>query len=229
MQVRDLLGDEDASVWCRETLEGLPNGNYLKPAVWAEHESRTEYFGVSLGVRSFVRPLYLYIKLSQLRKINSGHTRLKLEEVDAFQSMDRRIMIEERAYHEKSKYNKAIDPCKSCETFFGPTKNWPRASSINLPPFGNCAEYDIIRTENLDYYLASSCVIRLWSDVEVACKEQFRAFKELTKKLDGPGNLSKTEILQTYHTSTCNAKPKVLVFNFWRGEYKLIAQEWPPK
>jgi hypothetical protein len=45
-------------------LETLPDENHLKPEVWAEvqeHKNKPECFGVSLGVRSFVRSYTLLL------------------------------------------------------------------------------------------------------------------------------------------------------------------------
>jgi hypothetical protein len=92
-QVRDLFdgNHKEASIFGRKFLESLPDVNYLKPPVWAEvveDKKKPECFGVSLGVRTFVRPLFLYIKLTQLRR--NGNNHVKLEDVNAFQSMYRK-------------------------------------------------------------------------------------------------------------------------------------------
>ena len=54
-------------------LEELSDMNYFKPVVWAQEWRQPDlHHGVSLGVRTFVRPLYLYIKLNQLKNVQDG-------------------------------------------------------------------------------------------------------------------------------------------------------------
>ena len=90
----------------------------MKPAVFAYHRDRPEFYGVSIGVGPFVRPLYLYNKLLQLR--DGTRDRLDSRDVTA-------VKIK----------GKAIAPCTSCQYFFN--------GGVNvLCPIGNCAEYDVL-------------------------------------------------------------------------------------
>ena len=251
-----MLGNNEfAAAIGKSILECLPDMNKLKPKMWAQHKERKECFGVSLGVRSYVRSLFLYTKLSQLRKIEREYRGVRLQDVDAFRHMD--IMIPD----ERSEYAVPAQPCLSCRIFFHPDKRTnperTRFQGGSCPPFGNCAEYDVIRTENLDYCLAFPDVKALWDDVESACNMQFKAFKDLARKLDGPGRPPRrpprnamlqtyhtamlrtyhtamlrtyhTAMLRKYHTTTRKAETKVLRYK-WdssRREHKLIADVWP--
>ena len=68
----------------KKFLESLHDTNNLKPKVWAQQREKTRFFGVSLGVRSFVRPLYLYIKLRELRNSKDKYNTVKLQVVVAY-------------------------------------------------------------------------------------------------------------------------------------------------
>ena len=199
-----MLGNNaDAAETYRMILgKGLPDGNFLKPVVWAEHKSCKEYFGVSLGVRAFVRSLYLYIKLSQLTKIKNGRADVKLQDVEAFRCVNRKKDYDESV---KSEYKEPIRACKSCQIFFNPEAK-PTAENIN--DFGNCAEFDVIQpAAKLNSYLNSPKVAGHWENVKEACEEQFRAFTVLSGGLEKPED--RNEMLQTYHTDT---QRKVLMY-----------------
>ena len=71
IQVRDLYGNRaGAGEVSRGFLRNLPPKNRLRLVVWAECKTDPDhpevYYGVSLGVRHFVRPLYLHTKLCKL-------------------------------------------------------------------------------------------------------------------------------------------------------------------
>ena len=149
----------------RQHLECLPDRNYLKPMIWAEHKNKPECFGVSLGVRSFVRPLYLGIKLSQLR---NDENVVKLEDVNAFQSMDRNMSS-------KYKKNNIKPPCHSCQIFFEKERNFSL--------FGNCAEYDAIGTASSNGKLREIKKRQDWVEFELACKKHLTEFSKLTSDL----------------------------------------------
>ena len=51
--------------------------------VWAKHNKKPECCGVSLGVRTFVRPLFLHIKLTDLRNLANGGNGVNLSDVKA--------------------------------------------------------------------------------------------------------------------------------------------------
>ena len=231
-QVQDIQGNtEAAGTNGKSILEALPDLNKLKPAVWAEHKKKKECFGVSLGVRSYVRSLYLYRKLSQLRKMKDQD--IALQNVHAHRH-------KKKGKGKATKYKKPKPPCPSCKIVFDPsTFNSKDAEKPpeKVPFFGNCAEYDVIRTGKLDSCLVS-IANSLWNDVELACIKQFSAFTELTRKLDEPNNTSRNDILQTYHTKTHEAKTKVLRYEWDRNVMntaepnimntaKLVTVVWP--
>ena len=137
----------------------------------------------------------------------------------------------------KTKYSKLRDPCISCQIFFDGKSFDPEStrSEEDYPPFGNCAEYDVIRTKKLSRYLGSADVKSEWSNVEKACTNQFLAFKEFSqnpgRELDGPEKTSENGMLQAYHKTTRTPKMKVLRYE-WdpsQAENKLIAVVWPPE
>ena len=156
--------DKAASIVGREWLESLPNGNSLKPAMWAEQKEKPERFGVSVAVSSFVRSFFLYIKLRQLRRTNNNEA-VKLEDVNAYQRMNNNP-------RDKSKYNEVTKPCVSCQIVFDGFK------SFNY--LGNCAEYDVIQTKELDALL----IKEPWNVLERYCQKQFDAFKKLSEKVE---------------------------------------------
>ncbi len=118
IQVRDLFDNlKKARKISREFLRGLPDKNKLRPEVWAEGRKNPVCYGVSLGVRYFVRPLYLYTKLRLLRP-NVENDRLEGVIALAIKKDD---LVKQ--------------PCITCQRFFG---------FISFPIIGNCAEYDVI-------------------------------------------------------------------------------------
>ena len=71
-----------------------------------------------------------------------------------------------------------------------------------------------------------------------ACRQQFLAFIEFTGQLDEPNNTSRNDILRTYHTTTHEAKTKVLRYEWDRNVMntaepnimntaKLVTVVWP--
>ena len=118
IQVRDLYcNDKDARLISQRFLKNLRDENKLRPEVWAECRENPVCYGVSLGVRHFVRPLYLYTKLRQLRpNVKSD----QLEGVIAFPIKEDDL---------------GKQHCITCQRFFG---------FISPPIIGNCAEYDVI-------------------------------------------------------------------------------------
>ena len=106
IQVRGMLNTDHGEVLStvgRTFLEQLPDTNSLKPKVWAHQISKPGNFGVSLGVRNFVRPLYLCIKLTQITQLRNVE-KCKLEDVKAIK-MRGNYMVK--------------DPCVSCQKSFG--------------------------------------------------------------------------------------------------------------
>ena len=152
------------SVIGRRWLRQLESKNGLKPEVWAQHRSKKESsgYGVSLGVRSFVRPLYLYTKLCQLR--NSENSPLvSLKDVIAFTIEDDNVK----------------QPCITCQCTFGFTR---------FPIIGNCAEYDVIGTVH-PHLLQTEHWKEQWKEkwkvFESACQQHLAAFNNFNAmKLD---------------------------------------------
>ena len=167
--------------------------------------------------------------MNKLRNLENCYDGVKLKDVNAFQSIERKNMKESK----KSKYKKSKDenklkvkpPCVSCKIFFD---GFHEESNGSSNPFANCAEYDVIRTPNLDYVLGYNERRKHWIDFKSACKEHFRAFNELTQKLDEPGNPSQNEIMETYCTNTRNAKILKYKWNSFRHGYELVGEDWPP-
>ena len=155
IQVRDLFDDrEKASKVSRHFLRtGLADGNKLRPVVWAKHKKNPVCYGVSLGVRHFVRPLYLYTKLRQLRPSVIA-TRPVLEKVIAFPI--------------KENDNKK-QPCITCQRFFG---------FISSPIIGNCAEYDVIGNVHPNLLQTEQ-----WQQFKSACQQHFDAFKTMMQDI----------------------------------------------
>lgn len=117
LQVRNLFPNcKKVSSVGRSFLKSLPEVNYFKPTVWAQHKRKAGCYGVSLAVQPFVRPLYLYTKLSQLKRVEDGQISLK----DVIAMKINRLN------------DHIIQPCVGCQCYFG---------FISYPPFGNCAEY----------------------------------------------------------------------------------------
>jgi hypothetical protein len=152
---------------------------------------------------------------------------VKLQHVRAFESVDRKKLKVSR----KSKYKKSEDesklrvkpPCFSCKIFFKRV-SIEKKNAI-FPPFGNCAEYDVIQTPGLDLLLHQER--NDWRNFKSACDEHFKAFNELTKKLENSQNLSTEEILEEYYTNTCNGKVLKYQWDDVSGEgYKLVAMRW---
>ena len=178
----DLEGDIENG---KTFLESLCDTNNLKPKVWAQHKKKKKFFGVSLGVRSVVRPLYLYFKLCELRNSEDKYNTVKLDEVQAYE-FERRKKGEATGEGTHSDYNKEKSPCISCRIFFDefvPEKRtWRRLKKRGISPFANCAEYDVIRNDKLND-LFSHAALRHWKKFEEACIEQFNAFMELKTTL----------------------------------------------
>jgi hypothetical protein len=206
--------DKEASTIGRKWLECLYDTNYLKPKTWAEvveDKKRQECFGVSVGVRTFVRPLFLYIKLSQLRK--NGNNHVKLEDVNAFQSRNGK-----KNHDSKSEYMKKSKKCGSCEIFFAGRKD---KNKKNINMFGNCAEYDVIQTENLDRVLRRIETTDHWKDFKSACEEHFKEFNKLRR--DNPSQ----DELESYYAKIREAKPKMLQYQWKSESYELVAVDSP--
>lgn len=192
-------------------LEKLPDVNKLKPAVWAKHEKNPESFGVSLGVRSFVRPLFIYVKLVQLRGYKYKKECLKLSDTKAFEAIKRGEMLT------NSKYEKEKDPCASCRAFFGVLQC--SSKEPTFLPFGNCAEYDVIQTANLDSHLNQ--IEEDWNIFQFACQTYFKAFKDLILSSE----IEKENIQKYLEIKAQNSK--ILQFKQNGKDFELKVVNWP--
>ncbi|CAB4045014.1 Hypothetical predicted protein, partial [Paramuricea clavata] len=138
------------------------------------------------------------------------------------QSMEyKRSKTPKRSAYKKSKDETKLEvkePCESCRVFFD---GFNEESKGSFPPFGNCAEYDVIRTVNLDYELGCTETRKHWEVFKSACERHFKEFNELAKNLEELGNQSQNEIMETYYTNTRNAK--VLKYQRYSDGYELVA------
>ena len=117
--------------------------------MWAQHKKKPKSYGVSLGVRPFVRPLYLYTKLSQLNKVEDGHPSFK----------------DVKAFKIKRVDDSLRPPCVGCQCFFG---------LFSFPPFGNCAGYDVIGNVKPDLLQTEQ-----WEEFKSACQQHVDAFNTM--------------------------------------------------
>ena len=179
--------------------------------MWARHKGKPEIFGVSLGIQKFVRPLFLYIKLVQLRTGKNGvMTCCKLSETEAFGAMRRGTLS-------KYKYEKEKEPCSSCHAFFDVLRCSEKIPSFI--PFGNCAEYDIIQTGNLDYLLGQ--MVTQWNIFQNACREHFKAFKSFLQSCEGE-TMNTNEYLEIKEKNS-----KILKYEQNGPNFELKAVDWP--
>ena len=236
-QVQDLFGEIDktrAAELGKRYLEELPDINFLKPVVWAQHKDMPEFFGVSLGVRKFVRPLFLYYKLQNLRNVPNDSNDVELKDVEAFETaVNRELLLktESPARNENNEYNNPKSPCQSCLVFFCCRKLTPKELQRppTFPPFGNCAEYDVIRTSKLNSVLRDlQYNTEHWALFESACEAHVEEFKKLS--VSGTSANPREEI-EKYYKSTGNAK--VLKYQKIRPtfdcQFRLVAKDWRPK
>ena len=219
MQVQDAFPTEkNPPKIAKKYLEKLSTANGLKPAVWAQRTKKAERHSdrgcaVSLGVRCFVRPLFLYTKL---RLLENGEPN-RLNTVEAFAIKHKY----EGNNNESLKHiqNTLKLPCVSCQHRFGFTP---------FPIIGNCAEYDIIGNVHPDLLQSDK-----WNELQSACKQHLNAFNAMMQSMRN--DMQPEEImnlLRKYFASTRDPiTPKVLKYQ-WKsamnGGFKLIAMDWPP-
>ena len=188
--------------------EQLPDANKFKPRVWATHKI-TGLFGVSLAVGSLVRPLFLFIKLVQLRKLCNADCQLK--DTEAFRLTEKNT---------KSKYVTEIKPCASCALFFDGSYEESRKFPV---PFGNCAEYDVNQTGKLDLLLSRRFERHAWDTFKEKCQNYLEAFRVCL----GGENVDLTKYLERKATNSKVLRYKWLISRRLEGE--LEAQDWPRK
>lgn len=196
----------------KKYLESLPNENRLKPAVWAKGKTDHSLFGVSVGVRHHVRPIFLYVKLHLLKLYSSNNSSL---------SKTTALGWVERGYFDKSsKYDNRIKPCPSCCVFFNKLLDNPSKPG-SFGPFGNCAEYDVIHTTNLAFTLKNSAIE--WTMFKSACECAFDTYKKMSSFCAFTSSRVKD------YLATMKDTAKVLQFKgseLKAGNYELKAQDW---
>lgn len=188
----------------REFLQKLESHNLLKPAVWAEDQKQLSY-GVSVGVGLFVRPLYLYKKLSTL-KDGKNAKGIPLGDVKAFTI---------KYTEDKNVKNTQKSPCLTCQCCFGFTSQ---------PMIGNCAEYDVIGMVSPNSLGTDDD----WGEFKVACEAHFSTFNEMNQQIMS-NEKTPYKIIEEYFGKTYSSKPKVLSYA-WDSEtkgYKVIVMHWP--
>ena len=123
-----------------------------------------------------------------------------------------------------SLYHERIDPCKSCQIFFG------ELAERNDQPtnfLGNCAEYDVIRTVKLQELLyPQGQKQNHWNVFESSCKRLIKEFHDMLQSLRMQNEHEQTtEIVVRYKKRAVDAKLKTLKFkwNDQHSHYKLIA------
>ena len=187
-------------------------------------------------MRKFVRPLFLYIKLTQLRNFKNGHNGVDLKDVKAYESaLKRKYLLKQEAAepeapsNKKSEYNNEKTPCQSCQVFFDRYKLTLNKQKPSFPPFGNCAEYDVIRTNNLDSVLRDlKQNTEHWALFESACERHFQEFNQLTTILEEACDPS--ERIKVYYKNTSEAKIlKYQMFGpMFEPHFSLVAKNWRP-
>ena len=194
-----------------EILELLPDGNYLKPVVWAHHKNDSECFGVSLGVRPFVRPVFLYMKLTCLSAaVENADNDAQLKDVVALRCVDRHA--ENYDAGASSEYQKPVKACATCQFFF---EEQLEEEQSNFPFIGNCAEYDVIRTKSRNK-ITEIQRSSDWQTSKETCKEYFEKRNGLLSQLQNTNESGISDqqknLLETYFHDI-NAKKKKALLN----------------
>ena len=204
IQVRDIGSidhNKHVSVIGRKWLECLPDNNTLKPHMWAQDKTRRTRYGVSLGVATFARPLYLFTKLSQLNPSRNDENS-NLRNVKAIQIRSTRNPF-------------LRDPCVNCQRSFG---------FLTGAPLGNCAKYDVFGVVRLDLFENGK-----WMRFKSACEQHFLAFNTMFNKVES--NSSFEETIRRYFYSTRHPlRPTVLKYewNSERSVFDLVfTPDWP--
>ena len=217
----------------RTYLEKLIDGNYLKPAVWAG--SLQHNFAVSVGVRKYLRPLYLYKKLCDLPNM-SNVIPTTLDNVNALECVNRNSK-EFKANHNEchlyqSTYNKHKDPCTSCNLFF---KNQvPHVPDPNKPPafnyLANCAEPDLVQEADTAKKLSKIKGTEHWTTFKEGCEGHIRAFNQLNEDIAKRSNRLQRKFLRDYYNKTRETKLKTLKYR-WNPStsgYEIVTKSFKP-
>ena len=186
--------------------------------MWAQNvRNPKKHFAVSVGVRNYIRPLFLYAKLYDLENSRDA-TGIALEDVEAFQSVDRHSEEYKNAdIDSASDYNTPKDPCTSCKIFFG---TFETQGETQYHYLGNCAEYDLVRRENS---LSEIKAEDHWKEFRSACEKHISAFKTHQRKVSN-GQLRSD--MHKYFNSTRNTNLKALEYKWIDSGYKLVTRDY---
>ena len=184
----------------------------------AKHRQRLSY-GVSVGVRSFVRPLYLHKKLHTLINRENDEV-IPLNNVEAFKIENQEQQQQQQQQQHEHQYTPKR-PCVTCQCLFDGFANEFRY------PIGNCAEYDI--TGNVPRNLLET---QPGQHFVFACQQHLNAFNAMNREiLDGMLARQPRQILESYFNNAHSRCLKVLEYQ-WNSETKafdLIWTIWPPR
>lgn len=238
--MRDLFqqceNKENVGKIARSHLELLIDGNYLKPTVWAE--SLQHNFAVSVGVRRYLRPLYLYKKLCDLSNMGNDIS-TTLDNVKAFQCVNRNSREFETNYGNchffQSTYNiegTPKNPCTSCNLFFknqvphvpDPNKNPPTFNYL-----ANCAEPDLVQEADTAEKLSKIKDTEHWTTFKKGCEGHIGEFNKLKDKLK-QNNRLRQQSLRDYYNKTRETKLKTLkyMWNPSTSGYEIVTQGFKP-
>ena len=189
----------------------LKDGNYLKPTVWVE-EADKKCFAVSLGMRPYLRHVYLYAKLSSLTYNNNDAVTLK--EVKAFPCTSRAESNQEKYNPEaKSSYKfkkgkdgkevekQPISKCPSCKIFFQ-SEMIQYESGKRMNYFGNCAEFDIVQESNTEAKLNDIKRNAPWGKFQSGCEAHLNALKIFNENIRQRPNRQIEEVMKVYYDDT---------------------------
>jgi hypothetical protein len=209
MQVGEMFdNDDNRNIQIAvEHLNDLPDTNRLKPRVWAIHKSKTDRYGFSLGVGSFVRPLYLYTKLNHII-----HLDVKNGPVEDVKNDTVKDVIAFRM-NARMQATRKIDPCVSCQSFYG---------FMSCAPIGNCAEYDVIQNVRRDLLESPE---ETNSKFKSAYEQHLAAFGKMLEMVEKDRGRSAKEKIEKYFKDTrCPLKPNVLMYQRQQssGNYDVV-------
>ena len=235
--MRDLFqqceNKENVAKIARSHLELLIDGNYLKPTVWAE--SLQQNFAVSVAVRRYLRPLYLFQKLCDLSNM-SNDISTTLDNVNAFECVNRSSKKFKKNHNKchlfQSTYNIETPkgPCRSCNLFFKNEVPHVPDPNENPPPFnylGNCAEFDLVQEADTAEKLSKIKDTDHWTTFKEGCEGHIGAFNNLNKDIPKRGNRLQREFLLHYYKETRETRLKTLKYK-WNSStsgYEIVARE----
>ena len=201
--------------------------------MWAENEQNPKkHFAVSVGVRDYIRPVFLYAKLCDLENSRDA-TGIALQDVKAFQCVDRHSKeyksnkkLESKYKHCEKDTNK--NPCTSCEIFFNTFK---KKEETQFNYFGNCAEYDLVQTKDARKKLGEIKDKDHWKSFESQCESHISASNDMLKfkRRTRRRQLNKKQ-MEEYFNKTRNTNLKALKYKWInsKSEYKLVTRDYNP-